>query len=81
MLDESRGSDAVTCARTCACTRACTRACTCTCTCTRANACTNAHSRANTDTDTKHYTVFVCSGVYERCHLMWQPDANGRRNC
>ena len=77
MLDESRGSDAVTCARTCACTRACT--CTCTC--------TNAHSRANTDThsradtDTKPYTVFVCSDDYERRHLMRQPDANGRRNC
>ena len=79
MLDESRGSDAVT----CACTCTCTRACTCTCTCT----CTNAHSRANTDThsradtDTKPYAVFVCSDDNERCHLMWQPDANGGRNC
>ena len=71
MLDESRGSDAVT----CACTCARTRACTCTCTCT------NARSRANTDTDTKPYAVFVCSDDYERCHLMWQPDANGGRNC
>jgi len=71
VLDESRGSDAVT----CACTCARTRACTCTCTCT------NARSRANTDTDTKPYAVFVCSDDYERCHLMWQPDANGGRNC
>ena len=79
MLDESRGSDAVTCARARTCT------CTCTCTCACACACTNAHSRANTDTDTdtdtKPYAVFVCSDDYERCHLMWQPDANGGRNC
>jgi len=79
VLDESRGSDAVTCARARTCT------CTCTCTCACACACTNAHSRANTDTDTdtdtKPYAVFVCSDDYERCHLMWQPDANGGRNC